>query len=146
MKDLKDLNLSSDAKIKIFWPDAEVFQDPDIDDNGKSAVSLIEFAGRKVLLCSDIERFAQAELFRIYPILKADVVVVPHHGSRRTSDQHFLENLDGILICSCRPRRYERPQGIELVGEANTLYTSRDGAVIIYVDKDSGIRLTSRRQ
>jgi competence protein ComEC len=137
IKGLKDLGLDSAAEIKILWPGKEVSQDPDVDDNDKSAVLLIEFAGRKVLLCSDIEKFAQVELFRIYPDLKADVVVVPHHGSSKTAEKHFLENLDAeILICSCSRSQYERQQVIDFKGEAKTYYTPRDGAVAVYIDKD----------
>jgi competence protein ComEC len=137
IKDSEDLSLNSAAEIKILWPGKEVSQDPNVDDNDKSAVLLIEFAGRNVLLCSDIEEFAQAELFRIYPDLKADVVVVPHHGSRKTVEQHFLENLDAdILICSCSQTQYERQQVIDYRSKAETFYTPKDGAVAVYIDKD----------
>ena len=145
IKDSEDLSLNSAAKIKILWPAEGIPQELDLNENDKSAVLLIEFAGRRILLCSDIERFAQAELFHIYPDLKADVVVVPHHGSRSTTEKHFLENLDaGILICSCSRSRYERQQVIEPVGEAKTFYTPKDGAVAVYIDKDGTIRLVSR--
>ncbi len=144
IKGLKDLRLNSAAKIKLLWPSEGISQDPDVGNNDKSVVSLIEFAGRKVLLCSDIEKFAQAELLRIYPSLKADVVVVPHHGSRRTADQHFLESLDAdILICNCGQSGYERQQVIDPAGDAKTFYTPRDGAVAVYIDKDGRIKTYS---
>jgi len=57
----KDLNLSGSANIKILWPGEEICKNEDLSDNDKSLVSLIEFAGTKVLLCSDIEKFAQRE-------------------------------------------------------------------------------------
>jgi len=137
IKGLKDLRLNSTARIKILWPSEEISQNSDIGNNDKSTVCLIEFAGRKVLLCSDIEKFAQAELLRIYPDLKADVVVVPHHGSRKTVEQHFLENLDAdILICSCSQTQYERQQVIDSGSEAKTFYTARDGTIAVYIDKD----------
>jgi beta-lactamase superfamily II metal-dependent hydrolase len=62
---------------------------------------------------------------------------VPHHGSSKTAEKHFLENLDAeILICSCSRSQYERQQVIDFKGEAKTYYTPRDGAVAVYIDKD----------
>jgi len=104
-------------------------------------VSLIEFAGTKILLCSDIEEFAQRELLRIYPNLKADVVVVPHHGSAKTLEAGFLECLEAdILICSCGLRQYERQQMNKEQNKAKSFYTVRDGAITVCVSKDGTIR------
>ncbi len=108
------LDLSSSASIRILWPSKQVGQNEELGDNDKSLVSLIEFAGKKILLCSDIEKFAQRELLRLVPNLGADVVVVPHHGSTRTSEPAFLESLDAdILIRSCGRGQYERHQKIK---------------------------------
>jgi competence protein ComEC len=102
IKGLEDLNLNSAAKTKILWPNKKATYYEQLSDNNKSLVSLIQFGDVKILLCSDIEKFAQVELLRLYPDLKADVVVVPHHGSSKTAEQHFLENLNaGISIVSC---------------------------------------------
>ena len=80
-----------------------------LSDNDSSAVCLLEFAGTRALLCSDIERFAQGQILGLYPELKADVVVGPHHGSRRTLDERFLEGLGArILLCSCGRQDVER--------------------------------------
>ena len=136
----KDLDLGSKAKIRVLWPTAQVSADEKISDNDKSQVLLVEFAGKKILLCSDIEKFAQAELFRIYPDLKADVVVAPHHGSRKTTEQHFLENLDAeILICSCGRRDYERQRTTRAENKAKSFYTARDGAITVCIKRDGTI-------
>src|SRR4030042_1647689 len=96
-------------KIEMLWPNGRHGHYENLSDNDRSLVSLIEFAGVRILLCSDIEEFAQRELLRLYPALKADVVVVPHHGSTTTLDLKFLEHLDAdILICSCDQAQYER--------------------------------------
>ena len=137
----KNLNSGSRAKIKILWPSEQICENEELDDNDKSVVSLIEFAGTKILLCSDIEEFAQRELLRIYPNLKADVVVVPHHGSAKTLEAGFLESLDAdILICSCGLRQYERQQTNKEQNKAKSFYTVRDGAITVCVSKDGTIR------
>ncbi len=141
IKSLKGLNSNSAADIKILWPSGEILQGEELSDNDLSAVVLIEFAGRKILLCSDIEKFAQAELFSIYPDLEADVVVLPHHGSVKTTEPDFLENLDAeILICNCSRSDYKNDRVIKPKSNAEWLYTAEQGAVIVCVDKDGVIR------
>lgn len=137
-----ELNLSAGASMKMLWPNEQNYNNEDLGDNDRSLVSLIEFAGVKILLCSDIEEFAQRELLRLRPDLKADVVVVPHHGSATTLDVEFLKHLEGdVLIYSCGRRQYERmsrdtesmrsvPTGTKL------LFTSEDGAITVFVDKN----------
>jgi competence protein ComEC len=137
----KELNLRSNAKVKIIWPNEQISTIDKLSDNDKSLVSLIEFAGKKILLCSDIEKFAQVELLRLYPDLKADVVVVPHHGSSKTAEQHFLENLNaGILIVSCGQRDYERQRTTRVENKAGSFYTARDGTLTVCIKKDGTIK------
>jgi len=141
-----DLNLNSIANIEMLWPSEEIYNNQDLSDNDRSQVSLIEFAGTRILLCSDIEQFAQRELLRLHPDLKADVVVVPHHGSASTLDTEFLEHLDAdVLICSCGRRQYERmSRDTESAGyapaETKSLCTFEDGAVTVFVDENGMIK------
>jgi competence protein ComEC len=137
----EDLNLSSSANIKILWPNEQIGKNEELGDNDKSLVSLIEFAGTEILLCSDIEKFAQRELLRLYPDLKADIVIVPHHGSVNTLEDNFLEKLDAdILIYSCDRSQYERQQQM-IKEKSNTklFYTPKDGTITIRINKDSTI-------
>ncbi len=135
----KTLNLGSGVNITILWPTEQVCQNEDLGDNDKSVVSLIEFAGRKILLCSDIENFAQQELLQLLDNLKADIVVVPHHGSAKTLEPGFLESLNAdILICSCGRSQYERMNRDP--NKAKSFYTARDGAITACINKDSAIK------
>ncbi len=140
----KNLNVGGKATIKILWPTEQISQDKTLGDNDKSVVSLIEFAGRKILLCSDIEKFAQRELLELFPDLKADVVVVPHHSSVKSLEADFIERLKaGISICSSGQRQYERLQAIKRKDKAKSFYTARDGAITVCVKKDGTIRTTT---
>jgi len=136
-----ELDFGSRAKVKILWPSKQVSQDETLSDNDKSVVSLIEFAGTEILLCSDIEKFAQRELLRLFPNLKPEVVVVPHHGSVKTLDADFLKNLEAdILMSSCGRRRYERQQAIRQRSKARPFFTARDGALTVCIDKGGTIK------
>jgi competence protein ComEC len=136
-----DLNLASRAKVGVLWPSKEVCANSQLDDNDKSVVSLIEFAGAEVLLCSDIENVAQRELLRLFPKLEPEVVVVPHHGSVSTLEADFLDELAAdILICSCGRRQYERQRVYKDRDTAKFFYTAKDGAITVCIDRDGTIR------
>lgn len=145
IEELDNCIRSGGASIKTLWPDEEPADMEDLTDNNRSLVSLIEFAGVAILLCSDIEQFAQAELLRKHPDLKADVVVVPHHGSTRTLDATFLDSLNAkVLICSCDQNQFERTGGqagppVGTLPPARAFYTARDGAVKVTIHKDGTI-------
>ncbi|MBN2591560.1 MAG: DNA internalization-related competence protein ComEC/Rec2 [Sedimentisphaerales bacterium] len=127
---LDKINISSKkVQITTLWPKQKDYLGQDLSDNNKSLVILIEFLKTKILICSDIEQFAQKELMRIYPDLKANIVVVPHHGSSNTLEKGFLESLEAdIFICST-----DKTPSIKCSGQL--FYTSRDGAVTISIDK-----------
>jgi competence protein ComEC len=137
----KDLSLGAQTKIETLWPSEQDDSNEDLSDNDRSLVTLIEFAGVRILLCSDIEEFAQKELIRLYPDLKADVIVVPHHGSTTTLDLEFLKHFDAdVLICSCGRKRYEQTNsGTKSAkyfpAEARLLSTPETGAITISVNK-----------
>ncbi len=137
------LKLSSSATVKVLWPGERADGRENLSDNDRSLVSLIEFAGVKILLCSDIEGFAQTELLRLHPGLKADVVVVPHHGSAKTLGEDFLSYLDAsVLVCSCDLTQYERMSGDSASGASNprqSFYTARDGAIRVRISRDGMI-------
>ena len=140
-----EMNFSAGAKMEMLWPNEQNYNNEDLSDNDRSLVSLIEFAGAKILLCSDIEEFAQRELLRLRPDLQADVVVVPHHGSTTTLDAEFLEHFEAdVLICSCGRRQYERMVSDKksaryLPDKTKSLCTSEYGAITVSVDTDGVI-------
>jgi len=142
----KNLNFGGSMKIEVLWPDEQIDYDEDLSDNNRSLVTLVEFAGIRMLLCSDIEEFAQRELLRIHPDLKADVIVVPHHGSAATLDLEFLKHLDGdVLISSCGRKRYKKSKSTAdtlqcLTADAGLFRTSEAGAITVSVDKRGAIK------
>lgn len=132
------------ARIHMLWPLGDPNAQPQISDNDKSLVSMIEFAGARVLLCSDIERFAQRQIIGLHPGLKARVVVAPHHGSVTTLDAGFLTQLEAsVVLCSCGQRDFDQRRVAGRDGHMQVCYTARDGAVSICIDADGAVQ---RRQ
>ncbi|MHC4644706.1 MAG: DNA internalization-related competence protein ComEC/Rec2 [Planctomycetota bacterium] len=138
---LKEPVFPAGANIKMLWPRKDMPAGDALSDNDTSLVTLIEFAGRKILLCSDIEEFAQTELLRLFPDLKADVIVAAHHGSVRTTNPTFLEELDAaVWICSCSRTEYEKRQTIRSNTKTRCFHTPKDGAVTVCISKHSALQ------
>lgn len=124
--------------VTILWPPADYPALDELSDNDRSLVILIEFAGIRVLLCSDIEHRAQAELLRLYPDLKAEVVIAPHHGSQRTTDPDFLERLNSRLVMCSRGNRSSKLS-------QNSTKNEHTGPTVLSTDADGAIRVTIDR-
>jgi len=133
------------AKVRILWPDEQVcgrggLSDP--DDNDMSIVAAIEYAGRCILITSDIGQYAQREIMRKYPDLRADVMLVPHHGSVSSGTDEFVESVaGGILISSCDSTQYRRQKGWGVYEDKKCFFTARDGAVRVTVDARGQIKV-----
>ncbi len=111
--------------------------------NNMSIVLRASVAGvGSVLLAGDAEREAQQDLLaRWGSRLSADVLVVPHHGSR-TSDLDFLRAVDAhtAIISAGRDNRHGHPHDevvVSLENAGTTIHrTDRDGTVRIPVRSD----------
>jgi competence protein ComEC len=138
------MELGPQMRLDILWPDGAACEDESLSDNDKSVVSLIEFAGRRILLCADIEDFAQRQLLERCKELHADVVVVPHHGSVWTSGSEFLKSLNAkYLVCSCGMSYFKRVQRSAPDVNGVWLYTARDGAVCFRIGRDGQTSIRS---
>jgi len=130
------------VRIVSIWPTGRICRDKSISDNNKSQVALIEFAGKRILLCSDIERFAQEQILQIYPDLKADVVVMPHHGSTRNLINGFVEGIGAkVVIISCSRTRYE--DAFKPRPPVEAFYTPIDGGITVRVSTDGMLTATN---
>ena len=59
--------------------------------NNRSCVLLIEHGGTRILLSGDIEKQVEQHLLQIGVDLSADVLLVPHQGSKTSSTQNFID-------------------------------------------------------
>ncbi|OUR59635.1 DNA internalization-related competence protein ComEC/Rec2 [Colwellia sp. 39_35_sub15_T18] len=75
--------------FEMLWPESRVAK-----ENDDSCVLLITDGKHKVLLTGDISKKVEAELIRKYPQLQADILVVPHHGSKTSSSAEFIAQLN----------------------------------------------------
>ena len=80
------------VRFEILHPVPQNHGTENTGDNDRSCVLLIDSAHGTVLLPADIEQRSERQLLaRQRSRLRADVLVAPHHGSRTSSSQQFLE-------------------------------------------------------
>ncbi|MDI6450747.1 DNA internalization-related competence protein ComEC/Rec2 [Anaerobaca lacustris] len=134
---------SGDATIQLLWPPDEPAVADHLSDNDRSLVCLIEFAGVKILLCSDIEQYAQQQILVRYPDLTADIVVVPHHGSTRTLDDAFLRRISpSVQIRSCNRKQYTQTGHLTEEEDVTKFSTASNGAITVCVESDGMVSTT----
>lgn len=80
------------VRFEILHPQAAGYNDARRMDNDRSCVLRIVSAHGSALLPGDIERAGEEEIVRLHArALAADVLLVPHHGSRTSSSKAFVE-------------------------------------------------------
>ncbi|MEO8535973.1 MAG: DNA internalization-related competence protein ComEC/Rec2 [Betaproteobacteria bacterium] len=119
--------------------------------NDLSCVLRIDAGGAGVVLTGDIEAKSEAELLRRTGVsLRADVVVVPHHGSMTSSSPAFVAAVApriAVIAAGYRNRfGHPRAEIVERyrVAGAVQLRTDRDGAVTVVLG-DGATRAVATR-
>jgi competence protein ComEC len=93
--------------------------------------------GPRVLLPGDIDARAEAQLLAVEPDPRADVLLLPHHGSRGSSSAAFLDAVAPHLAIASAPcrSRFGMPHPDVRARLAERVvplaWTGRDGAVLV---------------
>jgi len=84
-----DARVHGAARLSVLWPCPSY--DPGHDPNDNSIVLRIDHGRRSFLFTGDIEAHAEQAIVASRVNLDADVLKVPHHGSRTSSSQGLLD-------------------------------------------------------
>jgi competence protein ComEC len=126
--------------ISRLWP-KDISDENSLTDNESSLVLLIEYAGRRILLCSDITADVQNQLMNLYPQLDVDVIITPHHGSGRTLEPLFLNAFKPeFLITSCSEARLAGI-GEKIKKFRQSYYTCKNGAITFLITPTGQIKI-----
>jgi competence protein ComEC len=88
------------------------YEVPNASDNNQSCIVQFEMAGKKILLPGDIDKKAERVLLTTYGAeLKSDVLIVGHHGSKSSSSNEWLINVDPeiAIVSSGFNNRFNHP-------------------------------------
>jgi len=137
---------TSGVKIELLHPAVEeksglssVSRD-DSGSNNNSLVLKISYRGKSFLFPGDIEKQAEASVVaRAGERLKSDVLLVPHHGSKSSSTEPFLEAVSPeISVISCgkgNSFKFPHDQTIQRLRDA--------GSGIIRIDESGAVRISA---
>jgi len=121
-------------------------------DNDYSCVLLIEHPEVKILLTGDITRKAERALMRRYPQLEEiDLLTMPHHGSRSSSDPDFVRFVAArhVIASAGWKNHFGHPakQVVERWQQAGTgvIETASSGAVSLVLVAGEGYHLAGHR-
>ena len=106
------IELTPTATLKLLHPiDAASTNLLDADKNDDSLVMKITFGEVDVLFTGDIGKKAEARLIASGQDLRAEVLKVPHHGSRTSSSAPFLDAVQPLcaIFSLGRGNRYQFP-------------------------------------
>ncbi len=107
--------------------------------NDESVVFRIDFGKRRFLFTGDVEKAGEAELLAHHGAdLHADVLKVPHHGSKTSSSWPFVTAVNPLVsVISCgEDNRFHHPNPLALAHyRGRRVYrTDLDGTVVVSTD------------
>lgn len=123
------------AVLRVLGPGKEYS-----DTNNASLVLRLEYQGFTALFCGDIEEDAERDLVKSGADLSADVLKVPHHGSKTSCTKRFLaEAAPRYAVISVGPDNHELPDEqtllrLENAGIEEIYRTDTDGTVVFTYD------------
>lgn len=126
-----------DVTIEVLYPQMLEEQRAALE-NDNSIVLLIVYGHRKFLLAGDIERGAESDL--VSGDLSADLIKVPHHGSRTSSTQAFVDAVGAkyavISVGRTSPFGHPHAEVVERwnAGGAEVLTTGERGTISVSTD------------
>lgn len=125
-----------EVEVSVLWPPAG----GEASTNNDSIVLRLQYGERSILLTGDIEQAAERSLLASQQQLHADVIKVPHHGSKTSSTEEFVlaAKPEFAVISVGRNSRFGHPHK-EVVDRwqangATVLTTGNSGTITITTD------------
>lgn len=120
------------------------------DDNDKSLVLHLSWRGKGILIPGDISRGVEEQICLQNPALRADVLVVSHHGSRYATSERLLDQVKPAvaLISAGKENLFGLPhrETLERLSKRGVkIYrTDRDGAITVSLGRERPVVSTFR--
>ncbi len=106
------------VEFQVLHPSKSSYQHIDIKDNNRSCVLKVSSQFGSILLTGDIEQSAEAELLATnqlrHDILLTDVLIAPHHGSKTSSTDDFVQAVGAkqVIFTVGYLNRFKHPKPI----------------------------------
>ncbi|MGQ9569664.1 MAG: DNA internalization-related competence protein ComEC/Rec2 [Thermodesulfovibrionales bacterium] len=124
--------------IYVFHPYPEfytMYGNENVEADNDSLVLKIEGNSGTFLFTGDIEEEAEEDILHLGKFLKSNVIKVPHHGGKASSNEHFLKAVspDVAIISVGRENPFGHPhqEMLETLNGTKIFRTDLDGAIKI---------------
>ena len=120
-------------------PEEGPFHWETMGSNDRSLVLKITYGGKSCLFPGDLQRTGETALVALKgPLLKSDILLAPHHGSKTSCSKVFLEAVaPSIAVISCGKGRHRLFPHPETLGRLFHL-----GVTIFRTDQDGALQFT----
>lgn len=132
-----------EVKFEFLHPDDRYYK----RRNNRSCILKVSGTGGRLLLTGDIEKKVESRLLSVYhaDALDADVLVVPHHGSKTSSSKRFIDTVSPeIALFSVGYRNRYRLPNNDIVNRyresgAEIYSSGHSGAISVVFDSEQGV-------
>jgi len=127
----RSVDLGPETRVEVLWPPAKPAEPLSLNDT--SLVLRVTCGGQSVLLAGDLDRTGQAALAARPGALRADILVLPHHGGWEPTLPAFVEAVapTTVLVSTSRLLRgpADEPQATafyQRLRERADVYSTRE--------------------
>lgn len=135
-----NLDLGDNIKMEFYFPFKNLSGQRVENLNNSSIVSKLIWGKSKVVFTGDLEKEGQDELLATKPDLSAQLLKVPHHGSKDSANESFLNAISPkyAVICVGKDNKFGHPAPSHLASLKNvSVYrTDEDGDVQFIMSKE----------
>ena len=139
-----EIDFGKNIKMDILYPFESLVGQKVSNTNNSSIVGKLVYKEFEVLLTGDIEKVIERKLINSGIDLRADILKVPHHGSKTSSTKEFLKAVSSVLniIQAGKDNKYGHPheEVLERMAEIPVFVTGEIGDVQI-LSKGKEIRI-----
>lgn len=140
--------IGDSVRVRVVWP-RRIIGWGESAANDASVVLDVLVHDVRILLTGDIEPVAQRALLSAEPELEADVLKVPHHGSRAQEPALLTElgaSIAVIGVGADNRHGHPSPDVIDMLGVAGMVVgrTDTDGAVAVVLTPDGELGVATR--
>jgi len=133
--------------VYLLHPNLEFWKKYNKDVNNSSVIVKIVYGKKSFLFTGDIEEEAEDILVNYGDLLKADVLKIPHHGSKTSSTMDLLKLVNPhhavISLGKNNKFKFPSPSVIKRLSELNISFirTDKNGAAVFRTDGEKLERL-----
>ncbi|MBC8183716.1 DNA internalization-related competence protein ComEC/Rec2 [candidate division KSB1 bacterium] len=144
---VSQLNNYKNYGVYLLHPNMEFWKKYKHDVNNSSVIVKVIYGKRSFLFTGDVEKEAEDVLVNYENLLKADVLKIPHHGSKTSSTLELLKLVNPkyaiISLGKNNKFKFPSPSVIQRLSDLNIPFirTDKNGSVVFRTDGEKLERL-----